>query len=65
MILDNLSLEISDKHFVVVTGPNGSGKTTLARLIMGAEKPDSGKITWNGHDLMEDIMLGYVEGGRR
>ena len=52
VILDNLSLEISDKHFVVVTGPNGSGKTTLARLIMGAEKPDSGKITWNGHDLM-------------
>ena len=53
VILDKLSLEISDKHFVVVTGPNGSGKTTLARLIMGAEKPDSGKITWNGRDLTD------------
>ena len=50
-ILENLSLEIEDKHFAVITGPNGSGKTTLARLIMGAEKPDSGKIIWNGRDL--------------
>ena len=34
-----------------MTGPNGSGKSTLAKIIMGIEKPDSGKIILNGKDI--------------
>lgn len=50
-IIKNLSLEIPDNKFVVITGPNGSGKSTLAKLIMGIEKPDSGSIIFDGEDI--------------
>ena len=52
-ILDNINLKIEDKKFVVITGPNGSGKSTIAKMIMGIEKPDSGKIFFNGEDITE------------
>lgn len=52
-IIDSLNLEIEDGTFAVITGPNGGGKSTLARLIMGIEKPTSGKITYNGVDITD------------
>ena len=50
-ILDNINLTIDTDKFVVITGPNGSGKSTLAKIIMGIEKPDSGKILLEGQDI--------------
>lgn len=52
-ILDNINLTIDSDKFVVITGPNGSGKSTLAKIIMGIEKPDSGKILLEGKDITE------------
>ena len=43
-IIDNVSITVPDGKFFVITGPNGGGKSTLARLIMGLERPTSGKI---------------------
>ena len=34
-ILKDVSLDVKDGTFLVVTGPNGGGKTTLAKTIMG------------------------------
>ncbi len=50
-ILRNISLNIEDKKFVVVTGPNGGGKTSLARTVMGINQPTGGQIIWNGTDI--------------
>lgn len=50
-ILSNINLKIDTDKFVVITGPNGSGKSTLAKIIMGIEKPDSGKILFEGKDI--------------
>lgn len=50
-IIDNLNLTFDDNKFIVITGPNGGGKSTLAKLIMGIEKPTSGKIIFNGQDI--------------
>ena len=47
-ILKNINLKIDEDKFFVVTGPNGSGKSTLAKIIMGINKPTSGKILFNG-----------------
>ncbi len=52
-IIDNITLEIPDNAFTVITGPNGGGKSTLARLIMGIEKPTSGKIYYNDIDITD------------
>lgn len=42
--VNNLSLEIKDKEFVVLLGPSGCGKTTVLRCIAGLEDPNEGKI---------------------
>ena len=50
-IIKNINLTIQDHQFVAITGPNGGGKSTLAKLIMGIEKPTSGKLLFNGTDI--------------
>ena len=50
-ILDDVNLKIGSNEFIAITGPNGSGKSTLAKIIMGIEKPDTGKIIYNGKDI--------------
>lgn len=50
-ILDNVSLKIDTGKFIAITGPNGSGKSTLVKMIMGIEKPDEGKIIFDGQDI--------------
>lgn len=52
-IIDNVSITVPDGKFFVITGPNGGGKSTLARLIMGLERPTSGKILYNGVDITD------------
>ena len=52
-IIKNISLEIPDGKLYVITGPNGGGKSTLAKLIAGIEKPDSGRIVFNGTDITD------------
>lgn len=52
-IIQNLNITFDDHTFIAITGPNGSGKSTLAKLIMGIEKPTSGKIIFNGQDVTD------------
>ena len=52
-ILKNINLELDIEKFIAITGPNGSGKSTLVKIIMGIEKPDSGKIIFQGKDITE------------
>ena len=42
-ILKNINLTF-EKGINVITGHNGSGKTTFAKILMGIEKPTSGRI---------------------
>ena len=55
-IIDNLSLNIDIQKFIAITGPNGSGKSTLVKIIMGIEKPDSGKIIFEGQDITDKTI---------
>jgi ABC-type sugar transport system ATPase subunit len=50
LILDNISLEISDGEFLCITGPSGCGKTTLLRIIAGLDNKYSGKIYFDDID---------------
>ena len=52
-IIHDLDLVVEDKKFIVITGPNGGGKSTLARLIIGIEKPTSGRIYLDGEDITD------------
>ena len=52
-IIRDISLTLDEHKFVVITGPNGGGKSTLAKLIVGIEKPTSGRIYFNGEDITD------------
>ena len=45
LILDDISLQISNKDFILMTGQNGSGKSTLLRIIAGLLKPATADIS--------------------
>ena len=52
-IIKDISLTVGDGKFVVITGPNGGGKSTMAKLIMGIEHPNSGRIYFDGQDITD------------
>jgi molybdate/tungstate transport system ATP-binding protein len=47
----SLDANVSDEHFICLTGKNGSGKTTLLNLIGGILTPDEGHITLNSKKI--------------
>ena len=51
LVLDDLSLYIRENEFLTLLGPSGCGKTTLLRILGGFEKPDSGRVLFEGKDI--------------
>jgi ABC-type multidrug transport system ATPase subunit len=54
-VLSGVDLTISP-GLTLLLGPNGCGKSTLLKLAAGIERPDSGRIEIDGHDLWVDEM---------
>ncbi len=52
--VDDLSLNIEDKEFIVLVGPSGCGKSTTLRMIAGLETVSAGEI-WIGDTLVNDL----------
>ncbi|HUI30374.1 MAG TPA: sn-glycerol-3-phosphate ABC transporter ATP-binding protein UgpC [Candidatus Acidoferrales bacterium] len=42
--VEDVSLDVADKEFVVLVGPSGCGKTTTLRMIAGLEEISSGEL---------------------
>ena len=42
--LRGVDLKVYPKDFIVIFGPSGCGKSTLLNLILGIERPSSGKV---------------------
>ena len=53
--VDNQSLDIKDKEFLVLLGPSGCGKTTTMRMIAGLEDPTDGEV-WIGDRMVNDDL---------
>lgn len=51
VVFQNANLTVRKGKKYIIKSPSGAGKTTLVRLIMGALKPDSGKIRLNNIDI--------------
>jgi len=50
--LRGLSLEVGSGRMVGLVGRNGAGKTTLMRTLMGHLAPTSGRVVFDGRDLL-------------
>jgi len=50
-ILQDITFHVKPGEFVAIVGPSGSGKSTLFRLLLGFEKPQVGRIYYDGQDL--------------
>lgn len=53
VILDHISLDIEEDEFLTLLGPSGCGKTTTLRIIGGFEKPDEGRVLFEGKDITD------------
>lgn len=51
--VDQVTFEIKPGEFVSLVGQSGTGKTTVLRLLIGEEKPKSGKIIIGGWDITD------------
>ena len=53
-VLEDVQLDVSNSKVLGLVGINGAGKSTLLRLMSGVYRPQSGKITYDGKDPMDD-----------
>ena len=52
--VDNISLDIEDKEFIVLVGPSGCGKSTTLRMVAGLEEITAGQISI-GDRVVNDV----------
>jgi branched-chain amino acid transport system ATP-binding protein len=52
-IVSKMNLTVAAREIVTIAGTNGAGKSTLVKAIMGLAPRCSGKIVFDGHDLMK------------
>lgn len=65
-VLQGISVSVRAGEAVGLVGPSGSGKSTLLMIMAGLERPDSGRIVVDGHDLasMSEDQLARFRGAR-
>ena len=50
-VLKGISLKVEKGEIVSITGPSGAGKTTLLQIMGSLDKPDGGRVLYNGQDI--------------
>ncbi len=70
--IKGVTFEVNEGEVIALIGANGAGKTTILHTITGLVAPSSGRILFEGHDLLKTpahkiISLGmaHVPEGRR
>ena len=63
--VDAMSLDVDAGETLAVVGPNGAGKTTLFKVLCTLAKPDEGRVSIGGLDVVEHVpevrrRLGYM-----
>ncbi|MCQ2071836.1 MAG: ABC transporter ATP-binding protein [Bacteroidaceae bacterium] len=50
-VLKDISLKVNNGEVISITGPSGAGKTTLLQIMGSLDKPDGGKVMYDGCDI--------------
>jgi peptide/nickel transport system ATP-binding protein len=59
--VDDVSFELRRQETLGIVGESGSGKTTLVKLLLGLERPDSGRITYSGGSLRREVQVVFQD----
>lgn len=51
VILQDASLDVARGESVAILGPSGAGKSTILNLLGGLDRPDRGRVCFDGRDL--------------
>ena len=51
--LRGVSLSVEEGEILGVLGPNGAGKSTILRMLIGAQRPDEGRVEFEGLRMAE------------
>jgi ABC-type Fe3+/spermidine/putrescine transport system ATPase subunit len=52
-VLQEITFSVGLGETVAILGPSGCGKSTLLAIIAGLERPDSGRIEWDGKSMTD------------
>ncbi len=52
-VLKGLSLSVAEKEFLAIQGPSGAGKSTLLHILGGLDKPNEGKVLFDGENIYD------------
>jgi len=61
-ILKDVNLSVKLSEVIAIVGSSGCGKSTLLHILGGLDRPNSGKIWWEGqsvHDLKADALADF------
>ena len=74
LAVDGLTFTVRPGHVTGFLGPNGAGKSTTMRMILGLDRPTSGRVTVTGqpygslhrplHQIGAVLDVRAVHGGR-
>jgi len=64
-VLRGIDLTVEAGERAALLGPNGAGKTTLLRILAALTKPNGGRVSIAGRDIVEDAqqvrsLVGFV-----
>lgn len=58
-VLKGISFQAAAGSTTALVGSSGSGKSTLTSLVMAFNRPSSGRVVVDGHDLRDVQLAGY------
>jgi ABC-type glutathione transport system ATPase component len=59
--VDDVSFELCREETFGLVGESGSGKTTLMKLLLGLERPDTGRVTYLGRSLRREVQVVFQD----
>jgi ABC-type lipoprotein export system ATPase subunit len=51
VILDDISFSVPGGSLFAINGPSGSGKSTILNLLTGLDRPNAGRVVFDGREL--------------
>ncbi|MEZ5842695.1 MAG: amino acid ABC transporter ATP-binding protein [Hyphomicrobiaceae bacterium] len=65
LVLNHVTLPVSEREVVCVVGPSGSGKTTLLRCLALLEQPTGGRIVMSGETIAAPVADAAIKAAQR